>query len=262
MQTIGAFRLGPFWLILQTFMSLVGFAFIFGGGVFNVTVPGGMPYFLFMMVGMMGWQLFLQTLMMSTRGFQRTKVLDDFHIPLAWVPIIGSALGVIRAGMYLTGYFIAIAFYWIFRDHLYLQLSPRLLAISILGLFLCLMFAWGLGMWTAPLYVWARDIRYVLRLVMPFWMFLTPVLYPIDHLHGATRMAAELNPLSSPVEMIKVGLLGAGSVHVHAAIYSIVAISLIFLSGVWFITRFGHGLADIAGADNDDALHRCEEALS
>jgi lipopolysaccharide transport system permease protein len=252
MQQILMNRLGPTWLILQTFMSLVGFTLIFGGGVFNLQAPGGMPYFLFVMVGMMGWNLFQHTLLMSTRGFQRVKILREFHLPLLWVPIVGSAQGLVRFFLYLAGYLGTIVYLWAARGHLYVQLSPKLLLMSLGGLSLCLMFAWGMGMWTAPLYAWARDVRYVLRLVMPFWMFLTPILYPIERLHGKTRLLAELNPLSSPIEMIKVGLLGAGSVRIYAAIVSIAGIVLIFTSGVWFITRFGYGLASIGGRFDED----------
>ena len=252
LQSFMRFRLGPFWMILQTFMSLVGFALIFGGGVFNLKAPGNMPYFLFVMVGMMGWQLFQQTLMMSIRGFQRVRMLKNFHLPLVWVPIVGSAQGLIRSILYMAGYIVVILYLWATRGTLYVQLSPRLLLMSLAGLGLCVMFAWGLGMWAAPIYVWAQDIRYVLRFALPFWMFLTPVLYPIDHLHGKMRLLAEINPLASPVEMIKVGLLGAGHVRVYAAIASIAVIAFVFLSGVWFITRFGHSLANLAGARFDD----------
>ena len=252
LQSIMRFRLGPFWMIMQTFMSLVGFSLIFGGAVFNLKAPGGMPYFLFVMVGMMGWQLFQQTLMMSIRGFQRVKLLKDFHLPLVWVPIVGSAQGLIRSVLYMAGYIVAILYLWATRGHLYVQLSPRLLLMSLAGLGLCLLFAWGLGMWAAPLFVWAQDIRYVLRFALPFWLFLTPVLYPIDHLHGKTRLLAEINPLSSPVEMIKVGLLGAGHVRVYAAIASIAVIAVVFLSGVWFITRFGGSLANLGRTDAMD----------
>ena len=257
-QNIVRFRLGPTWMILQTFMGLVGFSLIFGGGVFKVQVPGQMPYFLFTMVGMMGWNLFQQTLLMSTRGFQRVKILKNFHLPLVWVPIVGSAQGVIRFVLFLAGYIGTIIYLWAATGHRYVQLSPKLLLMSVAGLGLCLVFAWGLGMWTAPLYAWAKDVRYVLRMTLPFWMFLTPILYPIDHLHGKIRTLAELNPLSSPIEMIKVGLLGAGSVRVYAAIVSIAVIALIFLSGVWFITRFGQTLANLGGSkfgdDDDDFL--------
>jgi ABC-type polysaccharide/polyol phosphate export permease len=255
-QMMRRFKLGPTWLILQTFMSIIGFTLIFGGGVFSVPTPNGMPYFLFMMVGQIGWQLFDQTLMMSTRGFQRVKLLRNFHLPLVWVPIVGSAQGLIRAMLYVAGYVIAVIYLWIAKGTLYLQLEPRLLLTSFVGAGLCLVLAWGVGMWTAPLYAWARDTRYVLRLILPFWLFLTPVFYPIDHLHGKIRLLATLNPLSAPVEMVKVGLLGAGSVRVFAATLSMVSISVIFLTGVWFITRFGHSLASIGtdrfGGDDDD----------
>ena len=76
-------------------------------------------------------------------------------------------------------------------------------------------------------------------------MFVTPVLYPIDHLQGKTRLVAELNPLSAPVEMTKVGFLGVGSVRTYAAIWSVGVIVLVFLSGVWFMNRFGQRLASI-----------------
>ena len=255
-QTIMAFRLGPFWLMLQVFMQLVGFSLIFGGGVFNVGAPGGMPYFLFMMVGMMGWQLFLQTLLMSTRGFSRVKMLKNFHLPLLWVPIVGSAQALFRSFLYVVAYLLAILYFVAVRGHLYLQLSPRLLLTTFLGFSLILVFAWGIGMWTAPLFMWAKDVRFVLRLVTPFWMFLTPILYPIDHLRGKTRLLAELNPLASPIEMLKVGLLGAGSVRIYAAIVSTGVIAFVFLAGVWFITRYGQSLVDAGarrfGDDDED----------
>ena len=78
-------------------MSLVGYTLIFGGGVFNVKAPNGMPYFLFTMVGMMGWQLFQTTMMISARSFLRLKSLvREIHMPLILVPIAGSAQALIR----------------------------------------------------------------------------------------------------------------------------------------------------------------------
>jgi ABC-type polysaccharide/polyol phosphate export permease len=251
-QQMFRYRLGPTWLVVQTFMSLAGFSLIFGGGIFNVQAPNGMPYFLYMMVGMMGWQLFSQTLVMSTRAFQFVRILKNFHLPLLLIPIAGSAPALIRFVLYLIGYGIAIVYLWLTRGKLYFQESPKLLLLSAFGLALCLLFAWGIGMWTAPLFAWARDMRFVIRYALPFWMFLTPILYPIDHLHGSTRTLAEANPLSSAVEMVKVGLLGVGSVRVYAAAWSIGGICLVFLSGVWFITRFGHSLAPTTKAFDEE----------
>jgi ABC-type polysaccharide/polyol phosphate export permease len=249
-------RLGPFWIIFSTFMSVIGYTLIFGGGVFNVKAPNGMPYFLFMMVGLMGWQLFQQTLMISARSFLRLKTLvKDIHMPLILIPIAGSAQALLRFFLLLFAYLIAIVYYWITEGKIYAQLQPKFLFFSVLGLFLCVTLAWGISLWTAPLTAHTRDVRFVLRYTIPFWMFVTPVLYPIDHLHGKTRLVAELNPLSSPVEMAKVGMIGAGSVRPYAAIWSIALIGLVFLSGVWFMNRFGErviGLRDEIADDDDE----------
>jgi ABC-type polysaccharide/polyol phosphate export permease len=252
------YRLGPTWLLLQTFLGVVGYSLIFGGGVFNVRAPNGMPYFLFMMVGMMGWQLFQSTLIVSARSFLRLRSLvKQVHIPLILVPIAGSAQALIKFSLYLIAYLIAIIYFWVTKGRIYAQLQPKYLALSIGGLFLCVAFAWGISLWTAPLVAHTRDVRMVLRYATPFWMFITPVLYPIDHLHGKTRLVAELNPISSPVEMAKVGLIGAGSVRVYAAIWSVGLITAVFASGVWFMNRFGQKIVGLQSDFDDED----EEAL-
>jgi ABC-type polysaccharide/polyol phosphate export permease len=65
-------------------------------------------------------------------------------------------------------------------------------------------------------------------------------------------LVAELNPLSSPIEMAKVGLLGAGSVRLYAAIWSIALIALVFASGVWFLNRFGERVIGLREEDEDE----------
>ena len=251
-------RLGPFWIIFSTFMSLIGYTLIFGGGVFNVQAPNGMPYFLFTMVGMMGWQLFQSTLMISARSFLRLKSLvKQIHIPLILVPIAGSAQALLRFLVLMVAYVITIVYYWVSQGRIYAQLQPKYLFLSVFGLFICVTLAWGISLWTAPLTAHTRDVRFMLKYIVPFWMFVTPVLYPIDHLRGNTRLVAELNPLSSPIEMAKVGMIGAGSVRLYAAVWSIATIALVFASGVWFMNRYGErvvGLRDEVVDEEDDLL--------
>jgi homopolymeric O-antigen transport system permease protein len=251
-------RLGPFWILFATFMSLIGYTLIFGGGVFNVATPNGMPYFLFMLVGMMGWQLFQQTLTISARSFLRLKrLVKEIHMPLILVPIAGSAQALLRFFLLLIVYVMAVIYYWVADGKIYAQLQPKFLFFTIVGLFLCVTLAWGISLWTAPLTAHTRDVRYLVRYLVPFWMFVTPVLYPIDHLKGTTRLIAEINPLSSPIEMAKVGMLGAGSVRLYAAIWSFVSISLVFASGVWFMNRYGArvvGLYDNLDEDDEDLM--------
>jgi ABC-type polysaccharide/polyol phosphate export permease len=89
---------------------------------------------------------------------------------------------------------------------------------------------------------------------MPFWMFLTPVLYPPDHLTGVMRTIGEINPLTAPIEMTKVGLLGVGSVSTLSLLTSLPIIFTTFFVGVSFITRYGNALAGLRSDDDDDDL--------
>jgi homopolymeric O-antigen transport system permease protein len=234
------YRLGPTWIVLQTFMGIAGYTLIFGGGVFDVATPNNMPYFLFMMVGMMGWQLFQSTIIISTRSFLMLgRIVRGLHMPLILVPIAGSSRALIRFFLLLFGYICTVLFFYFKKGEMYAQLHPKYLFFAFLGLLLCVTLAWGISLWTAPLTAHTRDVRMILKFGLPFWMFVTPVLYPIDRLQGKMRLLAELNPLSSPVEMAKVGMLGAGSVRPIAAIYSTALIIGVFCSGVWFMNRYG-----------------------
>jgi lipopolysaccharide transport system permease protein len=254
MQVVRRYRLGPSWLVLNAFVSTIGFSIVFGGGAFNVPTPSGMPYFLFLITGMMGWRLFQTTLLRSMRAFHRMRrVTETLNVPLLLVPIAGSAQALFEFALYLLVYVGTLIYFYATKGIFYAQPSPRALAISVAGLALCLVLAWGIGFWVSAIYVWARDVRYVLTYLLTFWLFLTPVLYPIERLHGALRLVAQINPLGGAVEMVKVGLLGSGSVDVIAGVWSIASITVVFLSGIWFLNRFGHALIGTReGFDDDD----------
>jgi lipopolysaccharide transport system permease protein len=246
------YRLGPTWIILTTFMGVIGWSLI-GGKVAGFAAPNGMPYWLYTLVGLMGWQLFQTTLLISARSFMRLRsLIKEVYFPLILVPIAGSSQALLRFALLFTTYVVAVVYYLLATGELYAQLAPKYLFFSAAGLFLCAAFAWGISLWTAPLTAHTQDVRMMIRLVTPFLFFVTPVLYPIEKLHGTTRLIAELNPLSSPVEMAKIGLTGAGSVRTVAAVWSLFAILGVFASGIWFMNRFGARVVGLAAAVEDE----------
>ena len=246
------YRLGPFWIIFNTFMGVIGWSLI-GGKIAGFRAPNGMPYWVYTMVGIMGWQLFQSTLVITTRSFLRLRVLiRSVYFPLIMVPIAGSSQALMRFFLLFVTYVIAVIYYWLAKGDLIAQLTPKYLFFSAAGLFLCVTLAWGISLWSAPLTAHTRDVRMLIRYTTPFLFFVTPVIYPIEHLRGNTRLIAELNPLSSPVEMAKIGLTGAGSVRVTAALWSVVVIGLVFASGVWFMNRYGARVVGLSRPDEED----------
>jgi lipopolysaccharide transport system permease protein len=122
---------------------------------------------------------------------------------------------------------------------------------------LCLLFGWGLSMLLAPINYRKRDVRLVLKYGLQFWMYVTPVVYPLENLHGMVLLVAKLNPLAPMVEMIKFGLIGGGNIGVHFVLYAIGAATGTFFAGLLVVNRYGPSvlarpLLDDGIADDDD----------
>ena len=68
-------------------------------------------------------------------------------------------------------------------------------------LLVVLTFALGLGITLGVLFVFFRDVGPALAILLQFWFWLTPIVYPIDILPEAVRSWLQWNPL--------VGVMGA-----------------------------------------------------
>jgi lipopolysaccharide transport system permease protein len=119
-----------------------------------------------------------------------------------------------------------------------------------MGLGLALSF--GIGLWLATLNALARDVRLILGFVLPVWMYVTPVIYPADSLPERWRVLATINPAAAPVELVKQGVLGVGSVTAGQLGFSLGASALILISGLWFMTRLSPTLLRVAPYVEDD----------
>ncbi len=75
-------------------------------------------------------------------------------------------------------------------------LSPTMLLFPV-PLVALLMFAAGLGLMLANLYVFFRDIKYLYSVLTTAWMYLTPIFYDIEMLKGsAVYPIVRYNPLT------------------------------------------------------------------
>ena len=88
----------------------------------------------------------------------------------------------------------------------------------------------------------ARDVRFSLGHVLGAWVFVTPVLYPLNvgpNYEGLLSM----NPMAAPVNAFKFGLLGIADVNLRDIGIAALITALTFVSGLWY---FGRAEADAA----------------
>lgn len=230
--------LGRSWLLTRPLLDTAGKALIFGG-VLGATAPNGLPYFLFVLIGMTGWVVFEQTLTWAARAFDRYRKLMrayDFH-PLM-VPVSSTSAGLVQGAAYLLVATLTVLYYVSADGIFYLELGPHSV-LTLAGFAMMLLMAWGLGLWITTFNAYSRDVRYVLPYVLQIWMFVTPIIYPLSQLPSGFQVLAWVNPMTAPIELFKYGLLGpdAAQVTAHAVLMSLGLTALILVSGLWFMNR-------------------------
>lgn len=227
--------LGAWWILIRTLVPLAVGSFVFGS-IMNVP-SGGVPYFLFFLVGQVPWNCFDGPLIRGSRGLEvNRELLTKLYVPRIILPLGQMAAGVVEPVILAIvllgslGYYRAVDGVW------YAQASPRLAACAT-SVALILMFGFSLSLWTSIWQARARDARFVLRYVVGFWLLFTPVIYPLSMVPAGMRPLAYLNPMTAPIETFRWGLL-RGLEHSWPWFgYSAAITVATFLGGVWFFTR-------------------------
>lgn len=234
-RTYAATRLGMPWLFLRFLIPTLGMALVFGG---ILGVPSnGVPYLLFLFVGMAAWQSFDRVVFWSTRSLDRLgKFWSNFHLPMLAIPIGACGLVVLEIVTFALVSSCLIAYHAIVDDVLYLHLSPALL-LGVAGIALAATFGLSLGLLLALLNAKARDTFIVLRYVLQVWMFITPVLYPLRQLPGVLETLARVNPVTPMVELAKYGFIDAASPDPLGVAYAVGVTAVVAVAGLYLFAR-------------------------
>lgn len=183
--------LGVAWAVLQPFLTMVVFTFLFGR---LAHVPSeGVPYAIFSYAALVPWNFF--NLAVGNAGnslVSNANLITKVYFPRMVIPLaaVGAALvdfAIASSILLLMMPWYGVAFSW------------SLLMYPILGILTAIVAA-GIGMWLAALNVKYRDIRYALPFLLQLWMFVTPVIYPVSFLPAGWRWLLRLNPLSGIIE--------------------------------------------------------------
>ena len=77
-------------------------------------------------------------------------------------------------------------------------------------------------------------------------------MYPLTAIPPAYRVLFEANPLTAPIEMVRLGLLGTGEVGLYPALWSIAFAAIAVTSGLWFFSREARRSVDTHGPDAEE----------
>ena len=228
--------LGGLWAIIQPVFTMIVFTLFFGR---LAKMPSdGMPYPIFVYVGLLPWTYFANALSASGNSLVGSaNLISKVYFPRLIVPASASLAG-------LLDFFIAMLvlaammIYYQFLPNVGIVLFPFLVVLT----FLC---AVGVGLWLSALNVEYRDIRYVIPFLIQLWMFVSPVIYPVSIVNEKYRWLLALNPMGGVIKAYRASLLGHMPVDWSLLGLSSAMILLILITGLYYFRRMEKVFADV-----------------
>lgn len=218
--------LGYLWSILDPLLMSLIYWFVFTQ-VFQ-RPAGNAPYIVFLLSALLPWMWFNSSITDSTNAFVRSaKLVRSTALPRTiWVNRI-----VLGKGIEFLLSLPVLALFVIFSGATvtwYLALLPVAIVIQAA-------MTVGIGLIVAPLVVFFRDLERVVRLLLRFGFYASPIVYGIPNLPASLRPWAWLNPLSGLFELYRSAFFPAS--WNPALIASSAAWALILLLSGWLLFR-------------------------
>jgi ABC-type polysaccharide/polyol phosphate export permease len=200
--------LGYFWTILAPLAMSAIYYFVFKL-VMHVERP---HYLAFILCGVLPWSFFNQTIIESTESIVANQVLiSKIPIPIHVFPYVVSITNFSTLLLSLPVIFVLAVFSGA-------AISANML--WVLYFFGCLLLlAYTSGAVLAVFYVYMRDLKHAIGLILQVWFYATPIIYDSSMIPQKYKWVLYFNPTGSIFEGIHQSMLGGGSnIYVHAAV--------------------------------------------
>lgn len=177
--------LGFLWTFVNPLLQLIVYTIVFSG----ILKTGIDKYYLFLFVALVPWIFFQASITGGSSSIiAHQDLVKKIYFPREVIPI-----------SYVTSCFVNMLFSFVIIFAVVIVSGVKL---NILGL-LCLpvimfveyIMAVGLALITSSVTVYFRDLEHILGIVTMAWMYLTPIMYPIEMIPEDFRKVFMFNPL-------------------------------------------------------------------
>ena len=227
--------LGYAWVIINPLIQMIVVSFVFST---ILRIPSlGVPYIIFLSVALLPWNLFVSSLSSSTGVLvNNSSLITKIYFPreiLVYATIIAKIVDFLYSCIVLVMFLII----YKISIHSSIMWVPLIFLIQMI-------FTIGLSLIAATFNLFYRDIQYVLNLILMLWMYLTPVMYPVEILPEKYRFVFSLNPMSVIVNAYRQVILGGGPPNLQSLSIALVMSLAIFVVGFYFFKRMEGKFAD------------------
>ena len=185
---------GSVWSVVQPVAMVFIYTIIFSK-IMRARVPGiddSLAFGLFICAGLLPWTFFSELLARCPYIFiEHANLLKKVNFPRLTLPASLFSSVAINFGIIFSIFIIFLILTGRFPGYAFSAILPLLIIQQA--------FALGLGMILGTINVFFRDVGHFVNIVLQFWFWLTPIVYPIsilpDHIHNFLK----LNPMTNIV---------------------------------------------------------------
>ena len=228
--------LGASWAILQPVLTMVVFAIIFGR--FARMPSEGLPYPVFSYTALLPTQYFSEAIRRSSTSLVSSSALiKKVYFPRLIIPLSAVVTPLVD---------FALAFLVLIGMMVYYGIAPTW-GVLLLPIFLllALLTALAVSLWLSALHVRYRDVQYTVPFLVQFWLYASPVAYPVSIVPEKWRLLYSLNPMAGVVEGFRWALLGKEHPNFAMMAVSAVVVFVILISGLIYFNKMERTFADI-----------------
>ncbi|PNS09204.1 ABC transporter permease [Solilutibacter silvestris] len=233
-------RFGALWMILQP-LAQVGVMALVLSRVLGAKLPGvggRYSYAIYLMAGILCWNLFSEVVMRCLTVFiDNAALLRKIQFPRITLPLIvgGSAI-LNNLALFLAVFILLVAFG--------APLAWSMCWLPIL-MMITVALALGVGLLFGVLNVFMRDIGQVVPVVLQFLMWLTPIMYPVNIVPPGLVRFQEMSPLVLLVEAYHDVLLYGRAPEIGPLLYVAIIATLVLGIALVMFRRASSELVDV-----------------
>ena len=228
--------IGAGWVVLQPLLTMMIFTVIFS---YLAKIPSdGLPYPIFAYTALLPWTYFSQALSRGGGGLVGSaNLISKVYFPRLIIPLASVVTPLVDFGL---------SFVILLGLMVWYGITPTwgVLALPCF-LFMALVTALAVSLFLSALNVKYRDVGYIIPFLTQFWMYASPVIYPVSLIPEQWRLLYSLNPMVGVIEGFRWALLGTAAPDFRVISISIVMVVALLLGGLVYFKHMERTFADI-----------------
>ncbi len=227
--------LGYAWTVVNPLSQMLILTFVFSHLV-RIETPG-VPYALFLLMGLLPWNFFSAALSSATGSVAgASSLVTKVYFPREILPVAAVLTKVVDLAVGM----LILAGLMVYFGH-----PPAWTSVWVPLLFLIqLLFTVGLALPLAGLNLYFHDVSFLVGVALTLWFYLTPVLYPVDMVPARYGWLFDANPPALFIEAYRRVVLQGISPGTERLLMGLAISVATFLVGYYLFKKMEPGFAD------------------